>query len=280
MSISKTIGKALQGSFPGSITRSGDQLVQARTIAEIIKFGAPVKFDATNNQWLNIDESDAGTVVMGVAVRAVKQALAFADQDTNEYPANSDADVITRGFVAVTVANGSPALGGQVYVMNKANGSGLEVGDFVTSLFVGPQVETAICTTGAPTDPGTITVTVTAANMPNSPVAVALEVVKEDTAAEVAEKVRIALAADSDVGAFFTVSGTGANVILSTVTPAAVDATLAIVVVDTDTTGVVFSASTDTSESGTSVAVSNMIYTTLKDSVSGTAEVHILTTRI
>lgn len=170
MPVSKVIGKTLQGAFPGTITRSGDQLVQARTIAEVIKFGAPVKFDATNNQWLNVDAGDAETVVMGVAVRSIKQSLSFADQDSNEYPANSDADVITRGYVAVTIAAGTPALFGTVYVVVTVGDSGLAVGDFVTTAVVG--------TTGA------------------------------------------------------------------------------------------------------AVAVANMKYTTLKDSVSGTAEVHILTTRI
>ena len=279
MTFSKVIGKALQGSFPGTPSRSGDQLIQARTAAEIIKFGDPLKFDAANNQWKNIEAGDSASDIVGFAVRAIKQALTYQTQ-ADEYPANSDVDALTRGFIAVTVAAGTPTLGGQVYVINAVGTSGLAIGDIITTAFLGPQVETAVCTTGAVTAAGTITVTVTAAGMTGSPKAVALEVEQDDTVDEVAGKVRVALAADVNVGAFFTVSGTGANVILSTVTPAATDATLAIAVVDTDTTGVVFSASTDTSESGTSVAVPNTIFTTLKNSVSGTAEIHKLVTAI
>lgn len=135
--VSRVIGKALGGAYPGAITRSGDQLVQARTIAEIIKFGAPVKFDATNNQWLNVDAGDAETVVVGIAVRAVKQALEYADQSAAQYPANSDCDVLTRGFIAVEIASGTPAVNGQVYVVVTVGDSGLEVGDFVTTAVVG-----------------------------------------------------------------------------------------------------------------------------------------------
>lgn len=279
MAFRKTIGKRLQGSFAGTITRGGDQLTQARTIAEDIKFGAPIKLDAAKNQWKNFEASDAETVIMGIAVRSIKQAATLVgDQELT--PANSDMDALTRGFIAVKVANGSPAINGTPYVITRIGSTGLLIGDFVADEFVGSQIETAICTTGAVTTSGTITVTVTAAGMPNSPKAVELEVVSADTVEEVAELVRVALAADPDVGAFFAVSGVDANVILSTVTPAATDATLAIVVVDTDTTGVVFSASTDTSVSALSVAVSNMKWTTTKDSLNNTAEVHVLTARI
>lgn len=279
MAFSKVIGKALQGAYPGSVSRSGDQLIQARTAAEIIKFGAPLKFDSANNQYKNIEAGDGASDIIGFAVRAIKQALTYQTQ-ADEYPANSDIDALTRGFIAVKVASGSPALGGKVYVINSVGTSGLAIGDIITTAFLGPQVETAVCTTGAVTGAGNITVTVTAAGMSNSPKDVVVAVAHTDTVSEVAEKVRVDLAADADVGAFFTVSGTGANVILSTITAAATDATLAIAVVDTGTTGTVFSASTDTSESGTSVEVPNTIFTTLKNSVSETAEIHKLVTAI
>lgn len=146
MAVSKVIGKRLGGSFPGAITRTGDQLVQARTIAEIIKFGAPVKFDAVNNQWQNFENGDAETDIVGFAVRAVKQALQFADQSTDQYPANSDADVLTRGFIAVEVKAGTPAPGGQVFVVETVGDSGLEIGDVVATSSIGTGVTVALPT--------------------------------------------------------------------------------------------------------------------------------------
>lgn len=109
------------------------------------------------------------------------------------------------------------------------------------------QAETAVCTTGAETQAGTITVTVTAANMAGTPHSVALEVENADSAAAVAGKVRAALAADATLMAFFEVGGTGTSVILTALENVLPDSTMAIAVVDTDSTGVIFSSSTDSS---------------------------------
>lgn len=87
------------------------------------------------------------------------------------------------------------------------------------------QVETATIV-GTITDAGTATVVVTAAGMSNSPKTVKVPVTTSDTAANVASKVRVGLRADPDVSAFFTVSGTGANVVLTAKTAAANDGTL------------------------------------------------------
>lgn len=107
------------------------------------------------------------------------------------------------------------------------------------------QSRKAQVTTGAATQSGTITVVVTAANMDGSPVSVALEVVLADSAATVAGKIRVALAADSSIAAFFEVGGTGAYVTLTAIDPAENDSTMDIAVTDTDGTGVVVAADTD-----------------------------------
>lgn len=79
---------------------------------------------------------------------------------------------------------------------------------------------------GTITMTGTIIVTVTAAGMTGSPVAVTVNVTDLDTPAEVAGKVVTALNANADVGAFFTASANGAVVTLTAITPAANDATM------------------------------------------------------
>jgi len=108
------------------------------------------------------------------------------------------------------------------------------------------QIETITCTAGESTGAGNITMTITAAGMTNSPKAVVVAVGASDGVNDVGLALRTALAADADVASFFTVSGADASAILTAITPAANDATLAFGFVDTDTTGVTFGASTDT----------------------------------
>lgn len=134
--VSKVIGKRLQGSFKGAITRTGDQLVQARTSAEIIAFGAPCKFDTANNQWKNFEALDAESVIVGFAVRKVGQSAAYLAQ-ADEYVAGSDVDLLTRGFIAVAVLAGTPVVGGVVYVVLTAGDSGLAIGDVVATNSIG-----------------------------------------------------------------------------------------------------------------------------------------------
>lgn len=109
------------------------------------------------------------------------------------------------------------------------------------------QVRTITCTAGESTGAGDITMTVTAAAMDNSPKDVVVAIsAADDSVTQVGDLVRAALALDADVGAFFDVSGTAGAVVLTAVTPAADDATIDNTFVDTDSTGVTFGASVDT----------------------------------
>lgn len=108
------------------------------------------------------------------------------------------------------------------------------------------QVETITCTAGESTGAGDITMTITAAGMTNSPKAVVVAIGDSDSIADVGALLRAALVADADVSAFFDVSGAAGAAILTAKTAAANDGTMAFGYVDTDTTGVTFGASTDT----------------------------------
>lgn len=90
-----------------------------------------------------------------------------------------------------------------------------------------PQVETATVV-GAiePAGAGDADVIITAAGMTGSPKTLNVAVANDDTAAQVAGKIRAALELDEDVTAMFAVSGAGAEVILTKLAPAANDATL------------------------------------------------------
>lgn len=86
------------------------------------------------------------------------------------------------------------------------------------------QVETA--TVGGGPIVAQAQIVVTASGMGNSPKTVKFSVADGDTASQIATKARAALSADTDVSAFFTVSGATDKVILTAKTKAANDATM------------------------------------------------------
>jgi hypothetical protein len=108
------------------------------------------------------------------------------------------------------------------------------------------QVETIECTAGESTGAGDITMTITSAGMAGSPLAVTVPVAESDSIADVVAAVKLALNAQSAITDKFTVGGTSPYVTLTETVPAANDATLAFGFVDTDSTGVTFGASTNT----------------------------------
>jgi hypothetical protein len=128
----------------------------------------------------------------------------------------------------------NPHVGGQAWLNAKV----LTVCDFGTQ-----QVETATVTetSEGTLTAGNVTVIVTAAGMTGSPRTISVAVATNDSSNTVAGKIRTALAADSDVSAFFAVTPTATNyVILTTIaaSPAANDATLNIDVADGTSAGI------------------------------------------
>jgi len=155
---------------------------------------------------------------------------------------------ITTGVsIADTSSAGTATIPSTTLTFVNGTASVVVSGDAQAWLGGTAQVETITCTAGESTGAGDITMTITAAGMSNSPKAVVVAIgAEDDTVTEVGDLVRAALALDADVSSFFTVSGTAGAVVLTAITPAANDATMAFGFVDTDTTGVTFGASTDT----------------------------------
>lgn len=103
---------------------------------------------------------------------------------------------------------------------------------------------------GAITGDGNATVTVTAAGMTNSPKAVSVAVLNGDATAVSAAKMRDALNADPDVGAFFEASISGSTLTLTAKRSAANDATLNIAYTNGTCTGLTPDATSDSGASG------------------------------
>jgi len=165
----------------------------------------------------------------------------------------------SEGEATVVVSGDAQAwLGGtsQVETITATKGTGVS------------QVESITCTAGESTGAGNITMTITANGMSNSPKAVVVAVAENDAVGDVGLALRTALAADSDVSSFFTVSGATDTAILTAITPAGNDATLEFGFADTDTTGVTFGASTNTT-AGVAPAAGDITMTITAAGVAG-----------
>lgn len=99
---------------------------------------------------------------------------------------------------------------------------------------------------GSVTGDGNATVTVTAANMPNSVKTLSVAVLNLDSASAVAAKIRTALAADTDINNFFTIGGSGADITLTTKTAAGNDSTMSLTSANGTCAGLTSASSTIT----------------------------------
>jgi hypothetical protein len=104
---------------------------------------------------------------------------------------------------------------------------------------------------GTITVSGNATFTLTAAGMAGSPIAVSVAVLEDDTATIVAGKARTALAASAVIAAFFTVGGTGADILLTRVRSAANDATMNLAFADDTSDGLTDDATSTATTAGT-----------------------------
>lgn len=105
---------------------------------------------------------------------------------------------------------------------------------------------------------GNATVTVTAAGMVGSPKAISVAVATNDSSAQVAAKIRTALAADVAVAYMFDVGGTGVSVTLTRNLPVANDATLNIAIADGTCVGLTADPTSDNTVTG---VAANIIWT-------------------
>lgn len=192
---------------------------------------------------VNVDVTgdDDSTSEVATKIRAALEE----DEDVNAAFVVSGADANIILTARAKVANDAT----MAMALTDADGTNVTVGasaDTTAGVLPVLQKETISVTHKADSE-GVVVVTVTAANMDNSPKAVNIAVDADDsTTALVAAKIRAALAADADVGGFFTVSGDAAEINLTAKTDAANDATMAIALEDAPTTAVTVGASANT----------------------------------
>lgn len=108
--------------------------------------------------------------------------------------------------------------------------------DPLSSALCANQVKT-LTVLGTVTGSGNATVVVTAAAMPNSPKTISVAVTNGDSASTVAGKVRTALSIDADVKGFFSIGGSGADVVLTAKIARANDGTMNVSITNGTCTG-------------------------------------------
>ncbi len=119
----KAIGISMNYGFPGSYARTPDDIVTHRQLKEgsdAIPFGACLMANG-DNTYSPVDATFTAAKFGGVALRVVKQAVSYAQQEQTCYNALDMVNALNRGAVVVNCNNGTPTAGGAVYVRIKEN---------------------------------------------------------------------------------------------------------------------------------------------------------------
>lgn len=120
----QNIGTTMPHGFAGSYARQPDMIIDTRPAggAEKTTFGAPLEYDA-NGAVVPMGAGSTAAQFVGVAAREVKSALNYLEQGAGAYAPGEAVPVFMRGCINVKCQNGTPALGGKVYVRVAANES-------------------------------------------------------------------------------------------------------------------------------------------------------------
>lgn len=124
----KAIGKSMNYGYAGNYARTPDDIVASRQLKgdAAVPFGAPVVLN-TDNTYSPVGASTTAAVIAGIALRIVKQAIAYENQNVSQYNPGEMMSVLERGAATVVCNVGTPTAGGKVYVRVAAN-EGIEEG--------------------------------------------------------------------------------------------------------------------------------------------------------
>lgn len=112
------------GSYlPGQIAKAGWKQVLSLNTNEAIEFGQVVKRDVSGAVpfAVALEASDTAADVYGIAVRDVQSQGqvnygVFTKSFINSYNPGQPVSIMRKGFITVPVQNGTPTVGGTVYV--------------------------------------------------------------------------------------------------------------------------------------------------------------------
>jgi len=151
----QVIGKDMPHGFAGSYARQPDMIVNTRPAGGTasIPFGAPLVYDP-NKAVVQADANATAAAFVGVAGCEIKSSLNYLDQSQGAYAPGEAVSVFMRGSVNVKVYDGTPALGGTVYIRTKESETytNSPVGGFSATNDTGNVVALTNCQWGGPAD--------------------------------------------------------------------------------------------------------------------------------
>lgn len=150
----QVIGIELPLGYPGSYARTPDCIIMNRLVhqeSNAVAFGSAVVLKE-DNTYSAFGADNTAEEFAGIAVREVKMATDYYNQNAVAYLAGQPCDVLERGNIVVACKKGTPTAGSKVYVRVAENESypGSQIGDFEAEADAGSTVElTGLCwTTG------------------------------------------------------------------------------------------------------------------------------------
>lgn len=151
----QVIGKDMPHGFAGCYARQPDMIVETRPAGGTasIPFGAPLVYDPSKNV-VQAGASFTAAAFAGVAGSEIKSALTYLDQQAGQYAPGEAVSVFQRGSINVKCYDGTPALGGTVYVRtaeSETYTTGV-VGGFSATNESGSTVALSNCQWGGPAD--------------------------------------------------------------------------------------------------------------------------------
>jgi hypothetical protein len=120
--VNQVIGTRLTNGYAGSFSRQPDTVIDTQPAAGAIAFGLGLVYGSNGAVQVPEDSNTAADFV-GVALREVKSATDYLNQNVGSYVANDAVPVLKRGCVNVLCQNGTPTFDGDVYLRVKANAS-------------------------------------------------------------------------------------------------------------------------------------------------------------
>lgn len=121
----KAIGISMNYGYPGNYARTPDDIVASRMLNDAsaaVPFGAAVCIK-DDNTYEAVGAATTAADVAGIALRVVKQAISYNEQNYTEYQPGAYMSVLERGAATVVCNVGTPKANGKVYVRVKANTS-------------------------------------------------------------------------------------------------------------------------------------------------------------
>lgn len=149
----QTIGKTMPHGYAGSYSRQPDSVINTRSAGAAIAFGIGVAYDSAMNV-VPMGTARAKNSFIGVAVREIKSATDYLNQNAGAYVPGEAVPVMMRGSVNVKCQRSTPSLGGAVYIRTAVNDSYEDcvIGGFEAEADEGKTTLLGNCQWGGPAD--------------------------------------------------------------------------------------------------------------------------------